>query len=405
MSKPFFEIPGGICAPLGFAAAGAACGMKSASGPSGGKDLAIVRSLFPATCAGLFTTNVVKAAPVLLCQERIKSGRACAIVVNAGNANCLTGEQGCRDAVETAALAAKLLGVKEKEVLPCSTGIIGRMMPVAKMRRGVRMAVRRLSTHGGRDAALAIITTDTHPKEAAVEFKLGGKPVRIGGMAKGAGMISPKLATLLAFITTDAALTAATLRMGLKKAAEQSFNSITIDGDMSTNDTLLLLANGASRVSPRGEGLKVFQEGLNLVCELLAKMLVADGEGATKFITIGVEGAASNTGAERIARAIANSPLVKCAIHGEDPNWGRILSAAGASGVKFDPARADLWLAGIQVIRRGEPARYSERKAHQALSAREVEIRLHLHSGAGCATIFTSDLSEEYVSFNAEYHT
>ncbi|NIM05196.1 MAG: bifunctional glutamate N-acetyltransferase/amino-acid acetyltransferase ArgJ [Armatimonadetes bacterium] len=405
MRNPFHNIQGGVCAPAGFQAAGVACGLKSASGPGGGRDLAVLLSTGPATCAGVFTTNRVKAWPVLLCQKHIARGKARAVVVNTGSANCMTGEQGRKDAQVMADLTAKLLGLRSKEVLVCSTGLIGPRLPMGKIQRGIKKAVRTLSAKGGQDAALAIMTTDNYARQAAVEFRLGGKRVRIGGMAKGAGMISPNMATMLAFITTDAALPASALKTCLKRAVKDSFNSITVDGEMSTNDTVLLFANGAAGISLKGKDLQVFQEGLNLVAGRLAKMIVEDGEGATKFISVNVKGAPSNAQAQRIARAIADSQLVKCAIHGEDPNWGRILSAAGASGVKFDPGKADLQLAGVRMIRRGEPVSFSPDKAHKALSAREVEIVLHLHSGAGCATIFTCDLSEEYVTFNAEYHT
>jgi len=405
MSSHFRDIPGGVCAPIGFEAAGVACGLKSAAAPGEGKDLALLRSLFPAACAGVFTTNVVKAAPVLLCQQRVSSGQARAVVINSGNANCLTAKQGYEDALAMAELAAHLLGVKPEQVMVCSTGIIGRRLPMAKIRRGIRKAVRSLSRRGATDAALAIMTTDTRPKQTAVEFQLLGRRVRIGGMAKGAGMISPSMATMLAFITTDAALPARTLQACLNSAVKESFNRISVDGDMSPSDTVLLLTNGAAKVSPRGAGLRLFQEGLNLVAGRLARMLVEDGEGATKVICITVEGAASNEKAGRIARAIANSMLVKCALHGADPNWGRILTAAGAAGIKFDVKRADLFLADIAVFRQGEPVAFPAGKARRALSSPEVEIRLDLHSGPGCATILTCDLSEEYVRFNAEYTT
>ena len=405
MKAIFKGIAGGVCAASGFEAAGVVAGIKSAGGPSGGKDIALLRSVVPAACAGVFTTNAVKAAPVVLNLERIRSGRASAVVINAGNANCQTGKRGYKDAVATTELVAQLLGIAPAEVLVCSTGIIGQFLPMAKITRGVRQAARTLSPQGNDDAAQAIMTTDTHHKQAAVEFEIAGKKVHIGGMAKGVGMLSPKLATMLAFITTDAALPAKVLQSCLKKAVRRSFNAVTVDGDMSTNDTVLLLANGAAGVTPKGRGLQLFQQGLNLVAERLATMLVKDGEGATKFIIVTVAGAPSDRQAEKVARAVANSPLVKSAVHGADPNWGRVLVAAGGVGVKFDGAKADVAIGGIPMLRRGEPTRFSPAKAHQALSAKEVEIALNLRAGPGQATIYTCDLSEEYVTFNADYHT
>ncbi len=405
MNLAFRDITGGICAPRGYEAAGVVCGVKSASGPAGGKDLALARSLFPAACVGVFTTNAVKSAHVPICQKRIAAGPVQAIIVNSGIANCLYGKQGTKDALALCSLAEELLGLQTGQALILSTGLIGHGLPMAKIQRGLKKAARGLSPKGAAEAAWAITTTDTHPKQTAVEIKIGGQRVRIGGMAKGAGMISPNMATMLAFLTTDAALPARTLQTCLKRAVEQSFNRISIDGDMSPSDTVLLLANGAAEVTPKGVDLQLFQEGLNLVAARLARMVVEDGEGATKLITITVQGAPTNAQAVKIARAIGNSALVKCAFHGADPNWGRILTAAGGAGVKFDVNKAALSLAGIPLFSRGEPLRFSAKKAHQALLGKEVEVSLHLHSGPGCATILTCDLSEEYVAFNAEYHT
>jgi glutamate N-acetyltransferase/amino-acid N-acetyltransferase len=399
------EIKGGVCAPVGYEATGAISGVKSAKGPSKGRDLAILRSIVPAACAGVFTTNVVKSAPVPLDQKRLANGRAQAIVVNSGNANALTGKQGMKDALAATGLAAQLLGLKPDDVLICSTGIVGRMMPMAKILRGIRAAAKQLSPKGANDAALAIMTTDKRPKQDAVEMEIDGKPVRIGGMAKGAGMISPCLATMLVFITTDADLPAKTLQTCLKRAIRDSFNMITIDGDMSPSDTVLLMANGQAKVTPKGAGLRLFQTGLNLVASRLARMIVEDGEGATKVIAMTVAGAPSRDKAARVARAIANSSLVKCALHAGDPNWGRILTSAGAAGVQFDQDNVVLHLGKVLVFSKGGPTKYSAARAHKELSGKEVEIRLNLNSGDACATILTCDLSEEYVSFNAEYHT
>jgi glutamate N-acetyltransferase / amino-acid N-acetyltransferase len=405
MNKALKHILGGICAPTGFEAAGVATGIKSKSGAAKGKDVALVRSLTPAACAAVFTSNAVKSAHIPICQERVSLGRLQAVVINSGNANCLTGQRGTRDALDATDLAARLLGVTPEYVLIWSTGVIGRRLPLAKVKAGVKQAVTRLSPKGATDAAWAITTTDTHPKQAAVEILIGDKPVRIGGMAKGAGMISPSLATMLAFLASDADLPPATLQACLQRAVADSFNMITVDGDMSPSDTVLLMANGQSGVTPKGVGLKLFQQGLNLVASSLARMIVEDGEGANKLIAITVTGAPSRDKAARIARAVANSLLVKCALHAGDPNWGRILTAAGAAGVAFDIEKVDLHLGKVPVFRQGEPLAFSAARAHNELAGKQVEILIELSAGSGRATMLTCDLSEEYVSFNAEYHT
>lgn len=403
--NPIVEIIGGICAPKGYEAAGVACGIKSTAGPAKGKDVALIRSVVPANCAAVFTTNVVKSAHVPLCQERVAAGKTQVVVINSGNANCLTGKQGVADAVAATDLAGTLLDVDPQFCLIWSTGIIGRMLPMTKLTKGIRLAAAGLSSAGATDAALAITTTDTFAKQVAVEVKLSTGTVRIGGMAKGAGMISPTLATMLCFITTDAALPARTLHNCLKKAADVSLNRITIDGDMSPSDTMLVMANGQSKVTPKGADLAIFQQALNLVAGRLARMIVEDGEGATKVIAVTVDGARTEQDAVHIGRAIANSPLVKCALHAGDPNWGRIITAAGAAGVVFDPNRVDLWLGNVLAFEQGEPVKFSEARAHKELSGREVAIRLSLHVGKASTTVLTCDLSEEYVTFNADYHT
>jgi glutamate N-acetyltransferase / amino-acid N-acetyltransferase len=399
------DIPGGICAPLGFEAASAVCGIKSAHGPSKGYDLAIVKSVDPAACAAVFTSNMVQAAHIKLCRECLRNGRAQAVIINAGVANCLTGKQGYQDAVAATALGAELLGLKPADVLIWSTGVTGQFLPMAKIRKGIRAAAPKLSPTNGDAAALAIMTTDTHPKSVAVDIKIAGKSVRIGGMCKGAGMIAPNMATLLALVTTDAALPVPVLQKCLQHALRDSFNAITVDGDMSPNDTLMIMANGQSGVTPKAKDMQLFQAALDQICSCLAQMMVRDGEGATKFIAVSVGGAPSRAAAVQIGRAIANSSLVKCALHAGDPNWGRIMTSAGASGVRFDPDRAELHLAGIPVFKQGEPQRFSAARLHKLLSGSDIKIDLNLHAGSACATIYTCDLSEEYVTINADYHT
>jgi glutamate N-acetyltransferase/amino-acid N-acetyltransferase len=392
----------GVTAAKGFSAAGVACGIKE----SGAEDLALVFSERPCTAAGVFTTNQVKAAPVLLSQARVASGRAQAVVVSSGNANACTGEQGRLDAEETVALAARELGIDAGLVLVASTGYIGHRLPMDALRAGIPAARAALSSDGGSRAARAIMTTDTRPKELALEMELGGSTVRLGGMAKGAAMIRPSLATMICVITTDADIGARELDLALRWAVDRSFNCITIDGDMSTNDTVLALANGASGAQVfKEEDRRKFERALDFVTARLARAIVADGEGATKTIQVQVSGAPEYEQARHIAMAIANSPLVKTAIYGGDPNWGRVMAAAGAAGVEFDPRRADLSLAGIPMVGAGAPLPFDEARAGEALRQREIVIRLDLHGGPQSATVWTCDLTEEYIRVNAHYRT
>jgi glutamate N-acetyltransferase/amino-acid N-acetyltransferase len=337
----------------------------------------------------------------------VARGAAQAVVVNSGNANACTGETGMRNAREMTEIAALLLGVKPELALVCSTGVIGRPLPMEKVQDGIHAAVKALSRDGGGDAARAIMTTDTVPKEVAVEFEIGGKAVRLGGMAKGAGMIAPNLATMIAVLTTDAAVPLNALDLSLRWAAERSFNCITVDGDMSTNDTVLLLANGASGAPQvRDEkAQRAFEEALEHVTSTLARGLVADAEGATKLVEVRVEGAEDYAAARTVAMAIANSPLVKTAIFGQDPNWGRILAAAGSAGVEFDAGHVGLSLGGRELVRGGQPVECSEERLREALAADEIAIALTVGDGPHGATVWTCDLTYDYVRINAEYHT
>lgn len=396
------EIPGGVTAPLGFRADGVWCGIKRSKRP----DLALVFSVMPARAAGVFTSNAFKAGSVLYSQELIKSGRAQAIVLNSGNANCATGKRGVADAARAGRAAAKALGIDAEDVLVCSTGVIGKPLPIDKIERAVPGLAASLNRSAGHAAARAIMTTDTFVKEAAVRIEIGGREVRIGGMAKGAGMIAPHLATMLAVITTDAHIEPGALRRALQIAAGYSFNRISVDGDQSTNDTVLALANDLAanpRIETGQEGFRVFVEGLTRVCQELALGIVRDGEGATKLIEVSVRNAATEEAAERLARQIANSVLVKTAMYGGDPNWGRIAAAAGSAGVSFDPLKLDIWLGGKRAMRSGSWVVPEKRKLAPAISGNPVRLALDLHQGKASAIFWTCDLSPEYVKLNARY--
>jgi glutamate N-acetyltransferase/amino-acid N-acetyltransferase len=397
------QIPGSVCAPLGFRAAGVAAGIK----PSGNPDVALIVSDSPAAAAAVFTTNRVLAAPVLVSREHLQDGRARAIVVNAGSANACTGEQGLQDARRMAELTAELTEVRPTDVLVASTGVIGRLLPMDRVEDGIRRAAAELSREGASEAARAIITTDTRPKEFAVELPVDGKTVRIGGICKGSGMIAPNMATMLAFITTDAQVWPEVLESALRSAAEQTFNCLTVDGDCSTNDMLALMANGASgaRINPGSPAHQAFSEGLLHVCTGMVKELARDGEGATKLVEIRVSGARSVAAARRVGLAVGNSPLVKTALFGNDPNWGRILCAAGYSGVAIEPDRLALTMGGVPLVREGEPVPFDEAAAGEAMKVPELLIELDLGQGAHAATVWTCDFSYDYVRINAEYTT
>jgi len=398
----FRVVPGGVTAPCGFEAAGVRCGLKRR-----GPDIALIYSVAPAAGAGVFTTNRVQAAPVLVSKDRVGRANLHGVIVNSGNANACTGAAGYRDAVAMAEQAAEELAVPARSILVCSTGVIGHAMPMEVVSEGIVKAVAALSPDGGDSAAQAIMTTDTRPKSIAVEFELAGSPVRVGGMAKGAGMIAPHLATMLAFITTDADLSPNMLHACLVSSVEQSFNRVTVDGDTSTNDTVLLLANRqaeAGQITKR-RGLHRFQAALDFVCSHLAREVARDGEGATKLIEVRVRGAESEREALRIARTIANSPLVKTALGGGDPNWGRVLAAAGRAGVRFKSELVELHLGKVRVVRRGAAASYEPAAAGEAIAGPEVAVTLDLNAGEGEATVWTCDLTAGYVKINAAYHT
>ncbi len=387
----------------GFRFAGVAAGLRTERGR---KDLGIIVADSPVPAAGVFTTNQVKAAPVLVSQEHIRSGRLQGVTVNSGSANCFTGKAGIKLARESAACLARAIGCDAKLVAPCSTGVIGHLYDLDKYRAGIAGATAVLDAASLGDFASAIITTDTHPKIASIELTIGGAPITVAGCAKGAGMIQPKMATMLAFIVTDAAVPAAQLRTTLKRILPSSFNAVTVDGDMSTNDTLLLLASGAAgnrRLAARD--LEKFEQAVGGVAEALARELVRDGEGATKLVTIEVRGAHTAAEAERVAREIANSPLVKTAFFGCDPNFGRIAMAAGKAGVKIDTGRLEVSVGGIKIASRGALNVAALPMAGEKMKGPEFGLVLNLKQGNASARIMTCDLSFDYVKINAEYTT
>ena len=400
----WIEIPGGVTAPAGFVAGGLHCGIKK----NGKPDMAIIFSERPATVAGVFTRNLVKAAAVLHTQKVVERGIAHAVVVNSGNANAVTGDQGKLDAESMARTTAESLGLSLDAVAVASTGVIGRVLPMDKVVAGIRKLAPSLKRNGGEEAASAIMTTDTFPKAMAVTVSLSAGEIVIGGMAKGAGMICPDLATMLAFITTDAEIDAPLLSRALKAAVEHSFNSITVDGDSSTNDTVLALANGAASAPPIGpdsDDYATFCSALEHVCSGLAESIVRDGEGATKLVRVTVTGAREEAEARKIAKTIANSLLVKTAIFGSDANWGRIICAAGRAGVDLDPEIIDIRAGDIILLKSGQPHDFDEEQATKLLSRKEVTITVDLHSGSEAATVLTCDLSYDYVKINASYRT
>ncbi len=389
----------------GFQAAGVHSGIKSR-----GLDLALIASDVPAAIAGLFTRSSVVGAAVELCRRRNRAGRGQAVVVNSGNANTATGARGRRDAAAMASHAARALGLPEAGVFVASTGVIGQPLPRAKLRRGIDRAAASLAPDGLPRAARAIMTTDTVPKIAALRARIGGRPVTLAGIAKGSGMIEPDMATMLAFLVTDAAASPAFLRGALRRAADASFNRVSVDGETSTSDTLLLLANGVAGNAPlRGAGSRDaarFEAALGEVATALARELARDGEGATKLVNVEVCGARDAREAERACRRIGNSLLVKTAIFGRDPNWGRILQTLGAGRVHLRLERAEVRLGGVCVFQRGAPAGpAARRRAARALSRPEVTIRVDLGAGRAGARLWTCDLSYDYVRINAEYTT
>lgn len=389
--------------PLGYAYAAAYAGIRAAEKP----DLALIVSGMPANAAAVFTQNRVQAAPVKLSRRHLNLSRglAGAIVVNAGNANCAT-STGAAVALATAKAAAKLLRLPVPQVLVASTGVIGVELDGTKITRALPGLVATLASNRFDEAAHAILTTDLVPKTAFAEVKLRRGTIRIAGMTKGSGMIQPLMATTLGFVLTDANIPSAPLRAMLKRCAGRSYNCLSVDGDTSTNDTLVLLANGASGVRSDPKEFPKVEEAIASVMESLAQAIARDGEGASRFVTIVVSGAPTNDAATRLARAIANSPLVKTAIAGSDPNWGRILSAAGNAGVAFDPAKTDVYLQGVAVCRGGLAAQYNEPELKKKLDASECEIRLAIRSkGKGQSRFWTCDLTEGYIRINGSYRT
>ena len=402
---------GGVTSASGFEAAGVTCGLKR----SGKADLALLYSRTGCNSAGTFTSNLFPAAPVVLCRERVAGPAGIrAVVVNSGVANACTGELGMENARAVAKLAAKALGIDENQALSCSTGRIGVQLPMDKLAAGIRAAAAAKKPDGGHEAALAIMTTDTRPKECAVSFLLDGKKVTIGGMTKGAGMIAPHMypavphATMLCFLTTDAAADNASLTRFLADAVDVSFNRITVDNDMSTNDTCMLFANGESgaEVAYDGsEGAKLFADALRHVVQTLAKGMVMDGEGSSKFVEVLVTGAKDAAQAHICAKAIADSMLCKTAWFGCDPNWGRILAAAGYSGAQFSPENVSLDYNDKPVVRGGMDAGTPEAELSELMKAGSFTVHIDLGAGVASDTMWTSDITYDYVKINADYHT
>ena len=392
-----------VTAPLGFRAAGVASGIKPDR-----LDLALVVADAPCASAGVFTSNLAQAAPVLVSRGHLAGGRTRAIVANAGCANAATGETGLADAREMAALTARAASCPVEEVVVASTGVIGVRLPMEKLRAGIASAFPRLSREGGPDAARAIMTTDTKPKEVVVPFTASGVACRVGGMAKGAGMIAPQMATMLAFFTTDAAVEPRLLDRALRAAVGESLNRITVDGDTSTNDCAVVLASGASGAPPiasDGPDYRCLRDSLTAAARQLARMLVRDGEGVTRVAEVRVEAARSSADADRIARIVGESPLVKTALHGGDPNWGRVLAAVGRAGVPLDVSRVSLWIGDVHVAEGGAARDYVEKQAAAAMQEEPVRLRIHLGTGEASGWIWTSDFSHGYVDINAHYRS
>lgn len=411
---PVHDASGAIVMATGFKAGVAYCGLKT---DDAGFDICVIVSDTPAVGAALFTKNQIVAAPVRFSRKVVEDGCVNAVVVNSGNANACTGEQGLQDAETMSRLVAEGLGVDPGDVVVASTGIIGHPLQMDKVNRGISSALKNLDSDlvTGANAAKAIMTTDTFIKESAVKVSAGDISFTVGGIAKGAGMIAPDMATMLSFITTDANLSHAVLDTCLRRSVEQSFNRITVDGHTSTNDTVAILANGNGRQCRplvSGEDIRLFQNALDHITLDLARKIIEDGEGATKFVQIDVVGAGSQDDAVKIAKAIGNSPLVKTAINGEDYNWGRIISAAGYAGVRFDEARVRLFINGMLLFDEGAPVAalasddvlFHERM-RGVMQEKRINIRLDIGGGADVATVWTCDFSHEYVSINADYHT
>jgi len=398
-------LDGGITAVPGILAGGVVAGIK----PSGKKDLALIYSSTPARAAAVFTSNQVKGAPVVVSSEHVRGGQAQAIVASSGCSNVCTGEQGVADAREMTRIVGDLLRIPANHVLVAATGVIGVPLPMNKIRAALPKLAQSLSPQGGRAAAEAIMTTDTHPKEAAVRIEVGGRPVTIGGIAKGVAMLEPHLATMLCFVASDAAIARGALAPVLKRAVDRSFNRVTVDSDQSTSDTVAIIANGMAENTPLetgSRGIRQFAAGVDAVLTKLARMLVKDGEGATKLVAVAVKGAANGKDALHAARAVANSPLVKAAINGQDPNWGRIMVAIGKSPARVDQTKVAIAFDDEPLVERGtqkEGVRLG--RIREIMGLPEYQITIDLGLGRGEDRVWTCDLSEEYVRLNSKYTT
>jgi len=390
--------------PKGFLANGICCGVKKKR-----KDLAVLYSETACRTAALFTKNSVKAAPVILARKQLrKNSDIRAVVVNSGNANCMTGARGLADAKKMAEKAAAVLNVPKDTVVVSSTGIIGQFMRMEPILDGMSGLVAGLSRDGINDAADGIMTTDRFRKISSRTFDIGGVPVTLTGIAKGAGMIDPNMATMLCYLLTDANMSRDAVRKALKDSSDVSFNAITVDGDMSTNDTVMLMANGMAEnrlIKENGAGFGIFRKNLDEVTEELARMVVLDGEGATKLMEVKVKGARTSAEAKKAAKAIAGSLLVKCAVLGGDPNWGRVASSAGGSGVKFDPEKMDITLDGVAFLRNGKARGKVDRKTTSVFKGHDVKIEVDLHNGRSEARVFSCDISKKYIALNSYYTT
>lgn len=399
------KIDGWVTAPQGFLAAGVKAGIKA----SGNHDVAVIYSTVPAATGAVFTQNKMCAAPVLVSREVAQEAVAQAIIVNSGCANACTGEQGLLDAREMQAFAADLLGIEPQNVYVCSTGVIGHFLPMDKIKNGLADAVDAMDENEGESCAMAIQTTDTFIKRAAYEFEVGGKTSRIAGIAKGAGMIHPNMATMLTFLTTDAAIAPDVLKRAVKAAADKSFNMVVVDGDTSTNDSMIVLANGLAEneiiFSEEHPDYQAFFEALVTCAQDLAKLIARDGEGATKFLEVNVVGAATWKDAKAAAMAIAKSPLVKTAFFGEDPNWGRIVCAAGYSGAVMNADKVNLSIGGVRLVENGMNCNIPLTSLTDIMSEHDITMTIDMAAGNECATVWTCDFSYEYVKINGEYHT
>jgi glutamate N-acetyltransferase/amino-acid N-acetyltransferase len=399
----FHSVDGGVTAAKGFMAAGIHCGIKKNK-----KDLAMVLSEVQAAAAGVFTKNRFAAPPVLVSREHLADGTARAIVCNSGNANACSGQQGLDDARKMADLTAQSLGLSPSEVLVASTGVIGEYLPMKTVENGIIEITGKLSGDGGHDAAEAIMTTDLAMKEVAYTLEIGGKPVTMGGMAKGSGMIHPNMATMLAFVTTDCAILPELLQKALKYTVDRSYNLITVDGDTSTNDMVVVLANGLAQnpvITEENQDYHRFVAMLQRINTELSQKIVRDGEGATKFLEVTVKHVAAFEDGRKLAMGILNSNLVKTAFFGEDANWGRIVSAMGQTDVEFFPERVNIWLGDLQVTKDGQGLRFNEDHAKEVLKKRDIKITVDLNMGGETVTAWGADLSYDYVTINASYRS